>query len=185
MVQPVLFRRTLPVSQTAVAILFGGWGLWLRNSILSRPFLDGTGWDTTLAFHVWPWPFKFAAIINMPAFLLGLLLLWPLDAFRLGLSESVSLLPALLFVPLLWYLVGSSLDKRRSSAGRNKSTSKSEWVLLLLFMAACAAASSLPPSIWGYANHLELGALIWMTVATWTVTSAIIRKYKSKSPRSR
>lgn len=41
MVQGSQFRKVLPVLQTALAVFFGGWGLWLRNSVLSRPFLGG------------------------------------------------------------------------------------------------------------------------------------------------
>ena len=108
MVRETQFRRVLPALQTAIAVSLGGWGLWLRSSILSRPFLGSTGWNSTAVFHVWPWPFKFAAILNMPAFLAGGLLSWPLDYFRPGLPEWVSALPVLLLIPLLWYWVGSS-----------------------------------------------------------------------------
>ena len=37
MVGRTKFRKVLPASQTALAVLFGGWGLWIRNSILSQP----------------------------------------------------------------------------------------------------------------------------------------------------
>jgi hypothetical protein len=174
------FRRILPVSQTALAMFFGGWGLWIRNSILSQPFFgNSTLWNSTASFHVWPWPFKFAAIVNMPAFLVGFLLSWPLDAIRRGLPESVALSPVLLFTPLLWYLLGSWLDKR-SSAGKDKGARKREWVLLLLFMAVCAAAASISPRAWGYTNYLEFGALIWIAVAIGITTSAAMRKRESK-----
>jgi hypothetical protein len=66
------FRRVLPALQTAVAVSFGGWGLWLRNSALSQPFFNSTLWNSTAAYHVWPWPFRFAAILNVPAFVIGL-----------------------------------------------------------------------------------------------------------------
>jgi hypothetical protein len=115
----------------------------------------------------------------MPAFLLGLLLSWPLDALRPGLPESVSLLPALLFVPLLWYFVGSWLDKR-GSAGKNNSARKLDWVLFPLFIGVCAAASSIPSRVWGYTNYLYFGALIWITVAIGITASAAIRKHESK-----
>ena len=116
----------------------------------------------------------------MPAFLLGLLMSWPLDALRPGLPESVSYLPVLLLIPLLWYLVGLRLDKR-SSASRNKSARKAKWVLLLLFVAVCAAAASIPSSVWGYINYLYFGAVIWMIAAIGTTASAALRKYKSKT----
>src|ERR1019366_6599273 len=84
------FRKILPFTQIGLAILFGGWGLWIRNAILSRPFVLGmNGWKSTARFHVWPWPFKFAVVLNLPAFLAGALVSWPLDALRPGLPESV------------------------------------------------------------------------------------------------
>jgi hypothetical protein len=65
MIWSTQFRTVLPVLQTVLAVLFGGWGLWLRNSILGKPFLENsTLWNSTARFHVWP--FKFAAIMNMP-----------------------------------------------------------------------------------------------------------------------
>ena len=69
------FRLTLPASQTLLAAVLGGWGLWLRNSILSRPFWgDSTLWHSTARYHIWPWPFKFVAVLNMPALAAGALL---------------------------------------------------------------------------------------------------------------
>lgn len=181
MVEGAQFRKVLPALQTALAFLFGGWGLWIRHSILSRPFFgDSILWNTTARFHVWPWPYKFAVVLNMPAFLIGLLLSWPLDALRPGLPESVLLLPALLLVPLLWYLAGLWLDKRKG-AGQNKRVRNRVWTILLLFIAVCAAASSIPSSVWGYTNYIEFGAMIWMTVAVGFVVSAIVRKYQSTS----
>src|SRR5215831_2531038 len=54
MVERIQFCKVLPFSQTVLAIFFGGWGLWTRNSILSRPMWGGgTGWDTTPRFHDW------------------------------------------------------------------------------------------------------------------------------------
>ncbi len=180
MIQRVQFRRALPISQTALAIIFGGWGLWLRSSILSPPFLgSSTGWDTTLSFHVWPWPFKFAAVVNMPAFLIGSLLSWLLDALRPGLPEWVSTLPILFFIPLPWYWIGSSLDKRFVSQ-KDSTSAWGRWFLLLLFMVVCAGASSIPFAVGGYTNYVEFGALIWMTVVIGLIASASIREYKSK-----
>ena len=140
MTQRIQFRKSLPVLQTALAILFGGWGLWLRNSILSRPFLgSSTGWDSTLSFHEWPWLFKFATIVNMPAFLIGSFLSWPSIP---SVPEWVSTLPVLLFIPLLWFWVGSWLDKGVPSHTRGRSEWE-KWSLLSLFIAVCALASSI------------------------------------------
>src|SRR5258706_3303406 len=164
MVQRNQLRRMLPISQTALAVFVGGWGIWIRDSILSRPFLgSSTLWNTTAVFHVWPWPYKFAAVLNMPALLIGLLLSRPLDALRPGLPESVSLLPVLLLVPLLWYSVGSWLDQKRN-ATENRSTVKRQAILLLVFTLICAAASSIPESVGGYVSYLPFGLLIWAAV---------------------
>jgi hypothetical protein len=169
------FRRILPISQTAIAILLGGWGLWARNSILNRPFLgNSTGWDSTARFHVWPWPFKFAAVLNMPAFLTGSLLSWPLDALRPGLPESVSILPVLLCVPLLWYWVGSWLDRRGNA--EKVSNAPRQWILLFVFTSICAAASSIPESVGGYVSYIPAGIAIWSIAAIGMAAFKICRK---------
>jgi hypothetical protein len=180
MVQGAQFRKVLPILQTALAVLFGGWGLWLRNSVLSRPFLgSSTGWDSTLRFHFWPWPFKFAAILNMPAFLAGLILSWPLDYLRPGLPEWVSILPVLLFIPLLWYWVGSWPDKIIGS-DRNRNSKRGRWSLLLLFMLVCAATSSISERVGGYTSYLEFGVAIWLILAIGVKASTALRKRTSK-----
>jgi len=102
----------LPVFQVALAGFFGGWGLWQRNEILNHDYLFGIGWNSTARFHVWPWPFKFAAISNLPAFLAGLLLSWPIGAASPELHEATQLAPSLLFVGVLWYGIGSWMDRR-------------------------------------------------------------------------
>lgn len=84
--------------------------MWERITSINDSWL---GWNSTLRFHVWPWPFKFAVVQNTPAFLIGLLLSRPIDSFKPGLPEWVSLLPSLLLVPLLWYLIGVWLDRKR------------------------------------------------------------------------
>lgn len=180
--QRTQFRTILPISQTALAIIFGGWGLWLRNSILSRRFLgDSTLWDSTARFHVWPWPFKFAAVLNMPAFLAGALLSWPLDALRPGLPEWVSVLPVLPFVALLWYWIGLRLDQERR-AGKSRNTVKRQWIVLLLFTAICAAASSIPERIGGHTSYLLLGIAVWTIAAMAVKACALFRKRGSIAP---
>jgi hypothetical protein len=180
MVQGNQFRRVLLVSQTALAVFFGAWGLWLRNSVLSRPWLGGsTGWDSTLRFHVWPWPFKFAAILNMPAFLAGSILSWPLDYIRPGLPEWVSFLPELLFVPLLWYWVGSLPDKGVNSDG-SRDSRWGRWILLLLFTVGCAAAASASENVGGHTSYLEFGIAIWLIAAIGAKGFAALRRRKSK-----
>jgi hypothetical protein len=150
----------LPPLQTVVALAFGGWGLWLRNSILSRPFWGSTGWNSTAVFHVWPWPFRFAAILNMPAFLAGGLLARPLDSVKPRLPEWVSTLPVLLFVPLLWYWVGAWMD-RNSRIEQTVSRERQAWLFLLLFLLVCAAAASVSDFIGSYTSWLLFGLAIW------------------------
>jgi len=170
------FRRILPISQTVVAMFFGGWGLWARNAILSRPFLgNSTGWDSTARFHVWPWPFKFVAVLNMPAFLTGSLLSWPLDALRPGLPESVSILPVLLCVPLLWYWVGSWLDRRRN-AEKTSNAPRGQWILLFVFTSICAVSSSIPESVGGYVGYVPAGMAIWLIAAIGMAAFKVRRK---------
>ena len=103
------FCRILPASQVALAAAFGGWGLWQRNQILSHDYLFGTGWNSTARFHVWPWPYKFTAISNLPALFAGLLLTIPISAIKPTLSETLQLAPTLVFVFLLWVRVGAAI----------------------------------------------------------------------------
>ena len=179
MVERTQFRKVLPVSQTGLAVLFGGWGLWIRNSILSQPFFENsTLWNFTARFHVWPWPFKFAAILNMPAFLASGLLSWPLDYLRPGLPEWVSALPVLLLIWLLWYWVGSCADKNVSSE-KNRNSERWRWISLLLFIFVCAAVSSISKFVGGYTSYVVFGIAIWSVVAV-GVKASTSRNRKSK-----
>jgi hypothetical protein len=178
MVRETQFRKVLPVLQTAIAISFGGWGLWLRNSILSRPFWGSTGWNSTALFHVWPWPLKFAMILNMPALLASVLLSWPLDYFRPGLPEWVSDLPVLLLIPFFWYWLGSSADK--SIGAGNINGERWGWTLLLLFIFVCAAASSISGYVGGYTSFVVFAIAIWLVVAIGVKVSTTSGKHKSK-----
>jgi hypothetical protein len=180
MAQRTQFRKLLPVSQTVLATICGGWGLWLRNSVLSRPFWgDSTGWDSTLRFHYWPWPFKFAAILNMPAFLASGLLSAPLDYFRPGLPEWVSALPVLLIIPLLWYLVGAWADKN-INFGKSVNSERERWSVLLFFILVCAAASSIPDYVAGYTGYIVFGIAIWLVVAIGLKAFIALWKRRSK-----
>ena len=173
MIQRTQFRSVLPVLQTVLAVFFGGRGLWLRNSILSRPFLGtSTGWDSTLRFHVWPWPLKFAVILNMPAFLAGALLTWPLEYLRPGLPVWVTALPALLVTSLFWYCVGSWADRNISERAR--------WILLPVFIFVCAAASSISEYVGGYTSYVLFGIAIWSIVAFGVKAFADLRQRRSK-----
>lgn len=153
------FRRMLPITQTVIAAFFGGWGLWQRNEILSRSLF---GWNSTAQFHVWPWPFKFAAVLNAPAFLAGLLLSWPISSVWPELPETVQLLPSLVLIPGLWYWIGSWLDRRQNVTGQNRWAVKTSAILLLLFALASAIVASIPI---GYVSYLPLGTLLWVFTA--------------------
>lgn len=150
------FRRMLPMSQIVVAGVFGGWGLWQRNEILSHDYLFGIGWNSTARFHVWPWPFKFAAISNLPAFLVGMLLTWPIGAAWPKLNEAAQLAPSLLFVGVLWLRIGSWADLRWAP------TEKAPWALLTVFTAVSLTGALIPI---GYTGYLTYGALVWLVVA--------------------
>src|ERR1700687_5712821 len=131
-------RQILPASQVALAALFGGWGLWQRNQILSHDYLFGIGWNTTARFHVWPWPFKFAVIANLPAFVAGLLLSWPISAAKPDLPETVQFAPSLLFVFVLWYWIGLRLDQHCCVQQRTA------WALLAVFISVCLTGALVP-----------------------------------------
>ena len=150
------FRRILPTLQLAIGALFGGWGLRQRNQILSHDYLFGTGWNSTARFHVWPWPFKFAVIGNLPAFLAGTLLSWPINAVKPDLPESVQLAPSLLVVLVLWYWIGLRLD-RQWTVGQ-----KTPWILLAFFTTVCLTGALVPL---GYTGYLPYAALIWLMTA--------------------
>jgi hypothetical protein len=177
MSREIYFQRILPPFATIAAIVLGEWGLWLRGVIIR----NSMGWDSTVRFHTWPWPFKFAAVVNLPAILAGLLLSWPLDPLKPDFPELISFLSVLLFVPLLWYWIGAWLD-RRISENTNRNARAWGWILLLAFSIACAATSSIPPNFAGYTSYLPFGIVIWMiAVAGVTASTIVSRKYKSKT----
>ena len=162
------FRRILPVSQTVSAAFFGGLGLWQRNEILNRyPWF---GWNSTARFHVWPWPFKFAVVSNLPAFLAGLLLSWPIGLVWPELPEVLQLAPSLLFVLVLWYWVGSWLDRRWGLM------EKIPWILLAFFTAVCLVGAFVPI---GYTGFLPYAVLVWLVAAN------ALRRMTKRSPLRR
>ena len=157
MARELRFRIVLPVAEFGVAALFGGIGLWQRSVILGRSFFEGqTFWDSTARFHVWPWPYKFAAVSNLPALFAGLLLSIPISAVKPTLPEGLQLAPTLLFVLSLWYWVGSWLDRRWNVADR------SPWIALLIFTLVSLAGAFLPL---GYVGYLPYGLIVWLLAA--------------------
>ena len=105
------FSRVLPTIEFCIAIIFGGVGLRQRYTVLSRPiFQNQTLWDTTARFHVWPWPYKFALIANLPAFFAGSIVVFPFSVKWPALPECLQALSALAFVSILWYWIGIRID---------------------------------------------------------------------------
>jgi hypothetical protein len=148
------FCTLLPIAQCALAAAFGGFGLWRRSTILNQPFFgDQTFWNSTARFHVWPWPYKFAVISNFPAFLLGLLPLWLLGFIRPRIPEYAANVPALFFVLLLWYWVGSRLDRHW------RMTNKTPWIGVSLFTLISLVGASLPI---GNSGYLPYGLAVWL-----------------------
>lgn len=158
MTRRVRFRTILPGAQFGLAALFGGLGLWQRSAILGRPgFGEGqTLWDSTARFHVWPWPFKFAAVTNMPAFLAWSLLSWPIGERWPTAPETVTAIPSLLLVAMLWYWVGSRLDLRW------RVTDQAPWIALSVFSVVSLAGAFLRIS---YADFLPYGFVLWVIAA--------------------
>jgi hypothetical protein len=167
MVRHTQFRKVLPLLHTPIAIAFGGWGLWIRNSILSRPFWGGsTGWQTTEAFHVWPWPFKFAAILNMPAFFIGSLLSLPLEYLHVR-PWWVSVLPVILLVPALWYLVGAWLDERQLRIAKMRIPRYVPWVSIFLHAAVSLVGALISLRFLGlYTGFIPYGIVVWAGLGT-------------------
>jgi hypothetical protein len=151
------FRLLLPVAQCGLAAVFGGIGLWQRSAILSRPFFEGqTLWHSTARLHVWPWPYKFAVVSNYPATLVGSLTLWPIGIVWPDVPESVQVAPSLLFVLILWYWVGSRIDRRWAV------TDKVPWIALSLFTLVCFIGAFLPLDDMGF---LPYGFVVWVIAA--------------------
>jgi hypothetical protein len=131
------FRRLLPMAQTVSAACFGGIGLWQRARYLNTSWL---GWNSTERFHVWPWPFKFAVVTNLPAFLFWSVLGWPIGERWPDTPEGVMFAPTLFFVAILWYGIGVWMDRRWDGRSRPASEAKTPWILLAVFTALCVIA---------------------------------------------
>jgi Na+/pantothenate symporter len=113
-------------------------------------------WDSTARFHVWSWPYKFAAVSNLPALFAGLLLTAPISAMKPTLPAALQLAPTLLFVLLLWYWVGSRIDRRWRVAD------KTPWIALLIFTLVSLAGAFIPL---GYVGYLPYGFIMWVVAA--------------------
>jgi hypothetical protein len=174
----VQFRRVLPVVQTATAALFGGCGLWLRSAALSASFFDSTLWNSTASFHVWPWPYRFAAVLNLPALLLGQLVSGPIGRARPQGPEWIFHLPSLLTVPLLWFFLGYWLDRKLFQESDMLHRSARGWVIFLFFTVTCFLISLVPYNPYRDLplNFTELGALLWILTGVAIAVFSIHRK---------
>lgn len=178
MARKAQFHSLLPVSQCALGAMLGGIGLWQRSAILSRPFTEGqTLWDTTARYHVWPWPFKFAVITNMPAFLCWALVSWPISERWPNTPEGVFIAPSLLFAAVLWYAVGRWLDQQLGAVQQPAIQPKRIWVLLLVFTLSSAAGASIPLTT----AYLVWGVFLWLVVGGGILTRRMTQNRPSRS----
>jgi hypothetical protein len=181
MSEALQFRKVLPALQTSIVFAFGGWGLWTRNAILNRPFWgSSTGWETTAVFHVWPWPLKFAVILDMPVVLAGYFLSIPLNYLRPGLPEWVASLPILVLTPLFWYWCGVWADGH-VSAGTTFLTARSGWTLLSFFVLLCSAASLVSGYLAGHGGYLIFAVAIWLAVGAAAKVFAVLTNNGGKT----
>jgi hypothetical protein len=145
------FRVLLGLSQTFIAAIFGGVGVWQRSQILNQSLWgDQTLWNSTARFHVWPWPLKFAVITNLPAFFAGALLSVPIRLLWPEAPEAMDL-AVLPLVFVLWYWLGARLERKAHSK-----------MFLALFTAACIVGAFLPL---GYVGYVPYGVTVWIVAA--------------------
>ena len=154
MVANLRFRLWVAALGAAITEGFGAVGSWQRNHVLSQPFFMGqTLWDSTARFHVWPWPFKVAAIWAFPAFFGGSIVMIPVNFLVRSLPEAAALLPTGVLALLLWYWVASKLESYSPTT---------RWARLGIFFAVSITGAILPL---GYTGWLPFGALLWSVAA--------------------
>ena len=173
----IRFRAILPLAQCVAAIMFGGFGLWERHFILDQPVGNGTWWESSARFHIWPWPYKFIAVTDFPALLAGLLFGWPINAWWPSLSEYTMLAFCLPFIALLWFGIGRWFDRKWNWIDGPPSR-KPLWILLL-FTSVCAIGASV--YIDSPVDYLLSGAVIWTTVGLAFSVSTLLRKFSSRA----
>ena len=131
------------------------WASPQRNHILSQPFFMGTTmWESTARFHVWPWPYKFAAILALPAFVGGWIAMVPFRVLLPTIPEAIELLPTAALSLLLWYWVASRLEKY---------SPVTRWTSLIIFVAVSLTGAFLPLGYTGWL--IPYGALAWCFAA--------------------
>ena len=146
------YRILLPVIQSIAVLLFGGAGLLQRHTILNHRFIgEQTMWDTTARFHVWPLPYRFAVITNIPAFLAAGILERPLAAVWPRMPEVVGFLLFVSCVPVIWHILGRRIDSRPSEGNRYRN-------IFLLFAVLSVMAVFTP----GYVGYFYSGIVLWI-----------------------
>jgi hypothetical protein len=164
------FRRLLPVTQTLLAIFFGGCGEWLRVQSIN----NGVGWNSTLIFHTWPWPLKIALILNFPAVLIGGLFAWPGYILSPNAPEYLELLLSIPFVAILWYAIGYWLElKFRATDG---CSNLGLWMMIFGFDLICAAGALFPST----STIPYCGTAVWGAVSLLIAASTIYDRLRSK-----
>jgi hypothetical protein len=166
------FRRILPVLQTLIAILFGGWGEWHRIQMINRSL----GWESTVVSHIWPWPLKLAVILNMPALLIVALIEWPINSLWPNLPEYLQLLPVILLVALLWYVIGRWLEPRSGTIDPAGNSKKLLWAMVLFFVLFCAVGAARASA----SSMLLYGLRAWIAAGVGMSATAIYKRLRSK-----
>jgi hypothetical protein len=176
MAAEIRFRVILPLAQSVSATLFGGFGLWERSAFLDRPVFGNQAlWNSSVAAHYWPWTYKFAAVLNFPALLAGLLVASPISKRWPTLPEAALFALSLPFVVLLWFRIGNWFDRRWAWMDGPPSQ-RLPWMLLLLFTLSCAGGASV--AITSTSDYLLSGAIIWATVGLGLAVSTLYRKFR-------
>lgn len=146
------FRLLLALLQTLLGAVFGGVGLWQRHQILNqRLWGSETLWHSTAAFHVWPWPYKFALITNLPAFLVAALVKWPIQSAWPNMPDAIGWVLCVCFMAAVWYHIGSRFDAVSTSR-------RQPWAFVLAFN-VFAAMGVLAP---GYIGFVLFAVPLWM-----------------------
>ena len=149
-------RKAIACAGFAIAVLFGGVGMWQRQTELGKPIWDGkTLEQTTAVFHIWPWPLKLAMVVNLPAVLLGGMLSSPLAPLSATLGAILESVLTLFLAVALWLAVGSRLERRSAQQVR---------ISLSLFIGASLSATFVPM---GHTGFVPIGVLIWLIFAFW------------------
>lgn len=168
-------RSILPISQSLLAATFGSWGEWARITSLNNSWL---GWNSSERFHTWPWPLKFAVIQNMPAFLVGLFLSWPLGSSMPGLPEWVQQLPTLLLVPVLWYFIAIWLERDQALQPSDHRSAYWPWVLVcFVTLVSLLGALSSGRLFGSYTTFIPFGVVYWLALG---IAMALLARHRKR-----